>query len=242
MIIEASHITFTHQEASDPLLNDISFSLPKGSLTCLCGQNGEGKSTLLALLCGIYTQSSGDLTVAGFSLPDMIKSLRGHVALTPQDPDLYILGALTREDLLLSIPKSDLQSQAKALELAEKFGLGEKLELPVHHLSFGEKRKLCLASSLAGISGKPLHLLLLDEPFAGLDYPSALAVRDIIKMNKEQGLSQIIVTHDLEYIFDISDHCLIVKNGRLYFDGSPQEALEHYEKAGIRPPLPCHFD
>ncbi len=240
MIIEAAQLSFTHEEASAPLLKDISFSLPRGSLTCLCGQNGGGKSTLLSILCGVRAQTSGHLTIANFTLPKQVSSFRGHVALTPQDPDLYILGALAREDLLLSIRPSDTVGRDKAFALADQFGLTPKLNFPIHHLSFGEKRKLCLASALAGISGKPLQLLLLDEPFAGLDYPSALAMRALLKTNQKEGLTQIVVTHDLEYIIDFADRCLLMKDGTIHFDGTPEKTLPHYESAGVRKPLPFH--
>jgi biotin transport system ATP-binding protein len=240
VIVTASHVTFTHEQAEKPILKDISFSLEEGSLTSVIGRNGEGKTTLLTLLAGVFAPDSGELSVAGFQLPGEAKQLRGHAALAPQDPDLYIVGATVREDLLLAIPAGDAEGRRKALDYAGSFGLTAKLDMPVHFLSFGEKRKLCLASALAGISGKPLKLLLLDEPFSGLDYPSALAMRALLKANKAAGLSQVVVTHDLDYVVDFTDRCLMLKDGGLLFDGPPDAAGPRYREAGVRPPLPFH--
>lgn len=236
MILNAQNISFSYEESLKPSLENISFSIPEGHLTCLCGKNGSGKSTLLTLLCGIHTPQEGSLFIADLDLPKEINWLRGQVALVPQDPDLYILGTTVEEDLFLSIPKTDTIGKEKALHYTEKFNLSPKLSLPVHQLSFGEKRKLCIASALSGISGKALKLLLLDEPFAGLDYPSALVMSDLIKNNKKEGLTQIVVTHDLEYLIDFTDQIIILQDGQIFFDGTPESAKDYYLTAGIRPP------
>ncbi len=236
LIVEASALSFRHEGANHDVLKNVDLSLPRGSLTCLVGVNGSGKSTLLTLLAGIFAPTGGLLTISGFALPKDAKSFRGHAALVPQDPDLFILGSLVEEDLLLSIPPHDEEARNKALELAREFGLSDRLQEPVHILSYGQKRKLCLASALAGTSERQLELLLLDEPFAGLDHPAALAMRSLLNKNKNDGLSQIVVTHDLDLIADLADQFIVLQDGHLVANGIAETVFPQLLPLGVRPP------
>ncbi len=236
MIVQASALTYRHDGADRDTLHGIDLALPRGSLICLAGINGSGKSTLLTLLAGLFPAASGSLIVAGHELPGESKTFRGCAVLVPQDPDLFILGSSVEEDLLLSIPPDDHEARNRALTLASDFGLGDRLHDPVHTLSYGQKRKLCLASALAGTSEHQLELLLLDEPFAGLDHPAALAMRELLAHNRRDGLSQIVVTHDLDLIADLADTFLLMQNGRIATNGPAETVFPHLLAAGVRPP------
>lgn len=232
MLIAASSLVFRHPGAERDALDTLSFSLEQGRLCCLAGVNGSGKSTLLAVLAGLFPPASGTLRVAGRELPQEAARLRGKVALVPQDPDRYILGSLVEEDLLLGIDALDDAARQRALSLADAFGLGGFLQQPVHTLSYGQKRKLCLASALAGGP----ELLLLDEPFSGLDHPASLAMRDILRRNKAAGLTQIVVTHDLDLVADLADTFLLLREGRLECLGDKDAVFPRLLAAGVRPP------
>ena len=232
MLITASSLVFRHPGAERNALDALSFTLGQGRLCCLVGVNGSGKSTLLAVLAGLFPPASGTLRVAGCTLPGEAARLRGKVALVPQDPDRYILGSLVEEDLLLGIDAQDNAAQERALDFACAFGLGDSLQQPVHTLSYGQKRKLCLASALAGSP----ELLLLDEPFAGLDHPASLAMRGILCRNKAAGLTQIIVTHDLDLAADLADMFLLLREGRLECCGDSAAVFPRLLAAGVRPP------
>lgn len=232
MIVSASSIFFRHPGAEKDTLKNLDFSIQNGELLCLLGVNGSGKSTLLALLAGLLPQASGDLTVTGCVLPREAFKLRGTVALVPQDPDVYILGSLVREDLLLGLDKGDTEGEKRALGFAEIFGLGDALEQPVHTLSYGQKRKLCLASALAS---KP-KLLLLDEPFAGLDHPSAMAMREALTRNKTANLAQVVVGHDLDLMADLADSFMLLHDGEIIAHGDGGKVFPRLLEAGVRPP------
>jgi len=236
MMVTADELTFRHQGADTDALRHLCFSVPTGALCCVAGINGSGKSTLLALLAGLFPPTSGALRVAGCEMPRQAYMLRSRVALVPQDPDLYILGSLVEEDLTLGLEPGDEAARRRALDIAALLGLGETMDMPVHTLSYGQKRKLCLASALAATP----QLLLLDEPFAGLDYPSALAMRDILAANKKAGLTQIVVAHDLECFADDIDMFLLLNNARLLYAGSADSVMSRLQHARVK--APCWWE
>lgn len=232
MIITASNVSFRHPGAGRDTLKNLSFAIRAGELLCLLGVNGSGKSTLLALLAGLFPQASGELTVAGTILPREAFKLRGDVALVPQDPDVYILGSLVEEDLLLGLENDDEAGKQRAIGFARLFGLGDVLSQPVHTLSYGQKRKLCLASALAS---RP-KILLLDEPFAGLDHPAAMAMREALARNKAAGLTQVVVGHDLDLMADIADSFMLLKDGEIVIAGNGETVFPRLLASGVRPP------
>ena len=232
MSITASSLFFRHPGAEDDTLRDLTFSVREGELLCLLGVNGSGKSTLLALLAGLFAQRSGELTVAGCVLPREAFKLRGKIALVPQDPDVYILGSLVEEDLLLALDADDDAARERALGFARVFGLDHALAQPVHTLSHGQKRKLCLASALAA---RP-EILLLDEPFAGLDHPSSMAMREALARNKAANLTQVVVGHDLDLMADLADSFMLLHNGAIVAAGGRERVFPLLLEAGVRPP------
>jgi biotin transport system ATP-binding protein len=230
--IQAQELRFRHNGAEKETLKGISFHIEAGQISCLVGVNGSGKTTLLNLLAGIYTPADGILSIAGQILPDKKGTLKGKSALVPQDPDLYILGSLVEEDLVLALDPTDHALRQKAIGLAERFGLSDLLDQPVHMLSYGQKRKLCLASALA----VGPELLLLDEPFTGLDYPATLATREALQQNKESGLTQVISGHDLDVMADLADIFILLQHGELLRIGGKSEVFPLLQEAGVRPP------
>lgn len=229
--LRAEGLGYQHQPGAWAL-REVSFSLRAGSFCCLAGANGGGKSTLLALLAGIYEPSAGRLLLRGRP-----ENLRESVGLLLQDADLQILGATVREDLLLGLaPDAD---PGPALALAQRFGLAPLLDAPVQTLSYGQKRKLCLATALLGPgsqAAQPPELLLYDEPCSGLDYSAIREWRELAQLNREAGLTQIVATHELDPVADLADWLLVLDQGRLVLQGAPGETLDELARHGVRPP------
>lgn len=219
-----------------PALDGLTFAVPRGALLCLCGVNGSGKSTLLQLLAGLLRPASGALEVAGHRCPGAEAALRRHAALVLQDADMQMLGATVAEDLLLTAPVAGTPegdaALAAARDAAARFGLAGHWDSPVHTLSYGQKRKLCLAAALLARPG----LLLLDEPFSGLDHPSALELRTILARNRAAGLTQVVSVHELEPVVDLADLMLVLDGGRQVLFGPPAAVLDGVGVHGIRPP------
>ena len=232
MIASGVSLYFRHPGADADTLKNLNFTIRHGELLCLMGVNGSGKSTLLTLLAGLLPQASGKLLVGGCALPQESAKLRGTVALVPQDPDVYILGSLVEEDLLLGLDPADVEGKKRALDFARTFDLDSALMQPVHTLSHGQKRKLCLASALAS---QP-QLLLLDEPFAGLDHPATLAMREALISNKAAGLAQVVVGHDLDLMADLADSFMLLQGGEIIIHDSKERVFPRLLEAGVRPP------
>ena len=231
-MITASGLSFTYRGNTTPALSELSFSIPKGALVCLCGINGSGKSTLFSLLAGLQTPTAGTLSVDEVFARGNEKELRAQSALVLQDADLQIIGSTVAEDMLLAFPAQNPEAEPACRNMAKRFSLHDHWESPVHTLSYGQKRKLCLAVSLLSTPS----LLLLDEPFSGLDYPAMLEMRSIMRANKEQGLTQIVSVHDLEPVIDLADSMIVLHQGDLKGAGAPDELLDSLLTYGIRPP------
>ena len=230
-MIETENLNYTYPQNHAPSVRDLSLSIPEGALACLLGNNGSGKTTLLHILAGLL-KAEGALRILGRSFADGADEIRAALALLPQEPDLYILGSTVAEDLRLSSARDEAAALARAAELAGRFGLEALMDKPVHALSHGEKRKLCLASALAGAP----RLLLMDEPFAGLDYPAALELRRILIANKAQGITQVVSLHDLELLGDVADLCLVLQDGGLALAGRPMEIYPRLAGFGLKTP------
>ncbi|MFW5735367.1 MAG: energy-coupling factor ABC transporter ATP-binding protein [Oceanidesulfovibrio sp.] len=234
-MITVENCSYRHRQQSREehgALTDVSFSVRRGSLLCLAGPNGSGKSTLLGLLAGLLTPSSGSVAVNGHVSPGAENDIRKVVALVLQEADLQVLGATVEEDLLLGSPPGDEDAERSARENSAKLGIAHLMERPVSALSHGEKRKLCIAAQLAGDP----QVLLLDEPFSGLDYPGILEMRAILAKNREAGLTQIASTHDLEPLADLADSLAVLNRGTLALHGPVAELLDRVADLGVRPP------
>jgi len=230
-MITLSQVEYAYPAGGTALM-DITLSVPEGALVGLVGANGSGKSTLLALLAGLYTPSGGSLRLAGHESPGGEKAIRSLARLVQQDADLQILGATVEEDLLLGRKRTD-QAVGRAREMAGRLGLIDQWERPVQTLSWGMKRKLCLAAALLD---EP-RVLLLDEPFSGLDFPGALEMRAILRANREVGLTQIVASHDLDSFVDMADLLVVLNHGRLAVAGAAAEVLPHVLENDVRPPF-----
>ncbi|MDR1578323.1 MAG: energy-coupling factor ABC transporter ATP-binding protein [Deltaproteobacteria bacterium] len=232
MIAHGFNVCYRHPGNDQDTLKNLRFTFKKGEIIGLVGVNGSGKSTFLSLLAGLFQPTSGDLVVLEQDLAKNGAKFKGKVALVPQNPDIYILGSNVEEDLLLGVDPKDREKQERALALADSFGLTDLLKRPIHALSHGQKRKLTLASTLAT---QP-SLLLLDEPFAGLDYPAILAIRTILENNKKAGITQVVVGHDLEMFVDLADSFALLNDGRIVAIGDAAEVFPHLLVNGARPP------
>ena len=230
-MLEAVDLVYSYP-GRDTALRGINATFPRG-LTLLAGANASGKSTLLRIFSGLATPDSGKVVQSDGSplSPDALRSLS---RLVIQDADLQILGASVGEDIALGRSASNLGGQfdAEAVRLAKSFGLEHLWQASVEVLSYGQKRKLSLVNAL--LAGP--KLLLLDEPFEALDYPSAQELRGFIAANSKAGIDQIVSTHDLEPLFDLADWLVVVRDGAVAGEGKPGDLLPHLREWSVRMP------
>lgn len=227
--LEALHYTYP---AGPPTLAGLAARLPAGGLTLLVGPNAGGKTTLLRLLAGLLAPQRGRIvrgeTGAALSPTDLRRAAR----LVMQDAETQILGPRVGDDILLGAAASARPERFadEARRLTSHFRLD--WHAPTEALSYGQKKKLALLHALLA---EP-EILLLDEPFAGLDYPAALELREVIRNSRGAGLTQIVTLHDLEPLFDMADWLVVVENGTVSAEGRPEDLRGDLRRRSVRPP------
>lgn len=207
------------------VLKDVSFELEEGSFTVIGGENGSGKSLLMSIIAGLEEADSGK-----------IESF-GRAGLVFQEAETQILGETPAEDIAFG-PKNLGWSREKvkaAVDTAlEKTGLTAKRDFPARFLSGGEKRRLAVACMLA----MDLPLLILDEPYANLDYEGVRQVNALLRELKAQKKTIILLTHEIEKCLGLADRFMVLFRGQKVFDGVPAQMNEiDVEKWNIRNPF-----
>jgi ABC-2 type transport system ATP-binding protein len=208
----------THRDIE--ALRSVSFSLEAGELVGMIGPNGAGKSTLIKILCGILEPSSGHCQVDG--LVPWNERIR-HVARigvvfgqrTQLWWDLPVIDSFELLRDIYRVPEAKFRPTAKMLISLLK--IEQLLHQPVRQLSLGQRMRCDIAAAM-------LHspsILFLDEPTIGLDANSKLALRDFVKnLNRDQGVTVILATHDMHDIEALAQRVLIIGNGKILRDGS----------------------
>ena len=234
-VLSASGVTM--QFGGLTALNDVSFELSEGEVIGLIGPNGAGKTTLFNCLTGLYTPTSGTVAFRGKQLPgDPALVTETGVARTFQNIRLF--PSMTAEENVLvgrhvrmkQGPISSLlhgprfrRSEAEASERAEKLlafvGLTRFSDELARNLPYGDQRRLEIARALA----TDPSVLLLDEPTAGMNAQETEATRQLIFAIRDLGVSVVVIEHDTKFIFTLCDRVLVLVQGELLVEGSPDE-------------------
>jgi biotin transport system ATP-binding protein len=215
-------------------LGGINLEVREGECLLIAGSNGSGKTLLMRILAGLAEPSGGELFFRGEPLSP--GRLRGEVGLVFQDPEAQILGETVEEDLdfgprNLGLPKEEVRERRERALAA--LGLRDKRDFPPRHLSGGEKRRLAVAGVLAMGCGT----VILDEPFANLDWPGVVQTLRALRDLKGGGRTVILLTHELEKALAFADRLLILDRGLLRAEGAPGEVLDRLDPAwGVRDP------
>ena len=222
-------------------LDNVTMDFDKGDIIGIIGSNGSGKSTLFNNLMGILKATEGEILYKNNRLKYNKKSLynlRKEVGIVFQDPDKQIFYSMVYDDLAFALRNIGMDEKTikkrihKALEAVN----GEDfIARPVHSLSFGQKKRVAIASVIAMEN----ELILLDEPTAGLDPESTRAIVDIIKSMHEKGKKIVITSHDMNLIYDICDYIYVLNRGKIISEGNVEEVFieeDKIEEAGLELP------
>lgn len=220
--------TFETSEGENQALKNVSFQIEEGQCVVIGGENGSGKSVLMSIIAGLEEADEGKVETSG------------RVGLVFQEAETQILGETPREDIAFG-PKNLGWSKdeiTQAVENAlEKTGLTKKADFPARFLSGGEKRRLAVACMIA----MNLPVIILDEPFANLDYVGVKQVNALIKDLKVEGKTVVILTHEIEKCLALADKFIVLFRGQKVFEGSPSEGLKtNLENWNIRNPLTAY--
>jgi biotin transport system ATP-binding protein len=217
-------------------LSDINLDLRAGECVLVAGSNGSGKTLLMRILAGLLEPTEGEVLFHGAALAKSRERLRRELGLIFQDAEAQIVGETVAEDIAFG-PKnlglSRREIDARVGTALAAFCLEEKRDFPPRRLSGGEKRRL----AAAGVIAMGCHTVILDEPFANLDWPGVVQTLRVIGDLKKSGRTVILLTHELEKALALADRLVILHRGCIREDGAPADALNRLDPAwGVRDP------
>ena len=204
----------------NPVLYEVSATLPHGRSTALVGPNGSGKSTLLAALAGILEPMAGSITRGGSRRPALVvqqQEIPRTLPITVRET--VAMGRWAHRGLWRPLTRADRRCIAECLD---RMGIAALAESLLDALSGGQRQRVLLARALAQQS----DLLLLDEPSTGLDVEARAAIATVIQDAAATGVTVIHATHDRADAAE-ADHCVVLREGRLVAAGAPDAVLVH---------------
>lgn len=237
-IVSVKDVKFSYP-AGVAALHGVSLEIKQGERVALLGPNGSGKSTLILLIAGLLMPKKGEVTVFGEKTSSKdFQKFRSRIGIVFQDPDDQLFTPSVIEDVEygpknLKLPPEDIK--ARSAHVLEKMGIEHLKDRPPHRLSFGEKKKVSLATALVL---KP-ELLILDEPTANLDLVSRRGLLDTLNELSKAGTTIIVSTHDVEAIPELADRIVVISHGNLLGEGKTSEVLQNkkmLESSGLEPP------
>lgn len=206
------------------IIEDLSFSLKKGERLAIVGKNGAGKSTLVKALCG-FVPSQGKLTYKGQDISqDSIAERSERIGFVLQNPNQMISQTMIFDEVALGLRLRGIEEaevEARVHEVLKTCGLYSFRKWPISALSFGQKKRVTIASILVL---KP-EIIILDEPTAGQDYKTYTDIMNFLDSLQKQGHTIVMITHDMQLMLEYSDRCLVVVEGKIIADDNPVTIL-----------------
>jgi cobalt/nickel transport system ATP-binding protein len=219
--LEVSGLAFAYPDGHQALFG-VDFSIARGERVALLGPNGAGKTTLVLHLNGILSGGTGTVTVAGLPVGRQhMAEIRRKVGIVFQDPDDQLFMPTVREDVAFGPAAAGLKGpelEERVLVALRRVGMQDFAERPPHHLSFGQRRRVAVATVLA----MEPEILVLDEPSSNLDPASRRELADILR---SLDVTVLMVTHDLPYALELCPRSLILSDGTIAADGKTAELL-----------------
>ena len=206
------------------IIEDLSFSLKKGERLAIVGKNGAGKSTLAKALCG-FVPSQGKLTYEGQDISqDSIAERSERIGFVLQNPNQMISQTMIFDEVALGLRLRGIEEaevEERVHEVLKTCGLYSFRKWPISALSFGQKKRVTIASILVL---KP-EIIILDEPTAGQDYKTYTDIMTFLDSLQKQGHTIVMITHDMQLMLEYSDRCLVVVEGKIIADDNPVTIL-----------------
>ena len=235
-LLEVRDLCFCYNKGQHTLQN-VSFSIGKGEMVSIVGRNGAGKSTLSKLICGFETQDSGEIYLNGKDLKDEnIRRRAKHIGYVMQNPNQMISKTMIYDEVAMALQGSGLteeQIQEKVEDTLKVCGLYPFRKWPVSALSFGQKKRVTIASVLV----QDPELILLDEPTAGQDFRHYTDIMEFLQGLNTRGVTVVMITHDMHLMLEYTPRALVFCDGQLIADRSASAVLcdpELIERAALK--------
>ena len=223
-LLEVKGLSFCYQKGQQTL-QDVSFSIGKGEMVSIVGRNGAGKSTLSKLICGFETPDAGEIFLNGKPLAEEnIRRRAQHIGYVMQNPNQMISKTMIYEEVALGLQRSGLteeQIREKVEATLKVCGLYPFRNWPISALSFGQKKRVTIASVLA----LEPELILLDEPTAGQDFRHYTDIMEFLRGLNARGVTVVMITHDMHLMLEYTRRALVFCDGRLIADRTAAAVL-----------------
>ena len=223
-LLEVRNLTFGYERGSQTL-RDVSLTIHKGEMVSIVGKNGAGKSTFSKLVCGFETPDSGEILFQGRDLlQENIRHRAKHIGYVMQNPNQMISKTMIFDEVALSLRnmgKSEEEIREKVEETLKVCGLFPFRNWPVSALSFGQKKRVTIASVLV----QDPELIILDEPTAGQDFHHYTEIMEFLRGLNEKGVTVVMITHDMHLMLEYTPRALVFADGRLIADRSAAAVL-----------------
>ena len=222
--LELRHVT--RRLDGRAVVDDVSLGVARGQLTCLLGPSGCGKSTTLRMVAGVERQDAGEILVDGRVISDSrthIPPEERQIGLMFQDFALFP-HLRVRENVGFGLSGDKMAARARVDELLDRVGLTQFTNAYPHELSGGEQQRVALTRALAP---RP-SIMLMDEPFSGLDNRLRDGIRDdTLRVLRDEGTAVLLVTHEPEEAMRMADRIALMREGKIVQDGTPYELYSH---------------
>lgn len=227
-VLAFDNVSFGYSR-NTPILENLSFNIQKGEMVSIIGKNGAGKSTLSKLICGFYKPNKGRILFEGKDMiRDTIKERANKIGMVMQNPNQMISQTMIFDEVAFGLKICGVQEEEikervyKALEIC---GLYPFRNWPISALSFGQKKRVTIASILV----LNPEVMILDEPTAGQDYKHYTEIMEFLKMLNEQGMTIIMITHDMHLMLEYTDRAIVLADGKKIADTTGAEVLTSEE-------------
>ena len=214
-------------------VKNINIVINTGEFIVLAGKNGSGKTVLARHMNGLLLPTSGEVLLENKPVKDNLVWARQKIGLVFQNSDSQIVGQTVKEDVAFgpqNIGLSEKEIIKRVKQSLDTVELTELADRRSHLLSGGEKRKL----GIAGVLAMEPEIIILDEPFSGLDYPAVRHILTKILSLHKKGHTIIIITHDIEKVLAHADRLIIMDKGTVVQDEVPEKVIDTVEKYGIK--------
>lgn len=223
--LEIKELYFSYLSGK-PVLQNIHFRIEKGEMVSIVGKNGAGKSTLSSLICGFIKPDRGEILLNGSDISGLSIKERGEViGLVMQNPNQMISKPMIYDEVALGlavrgVPEEEMKE--RVYDTLKICGLYPFRNWPVSALSFGQKKRVTIASILV----MNPQVLILDEPTAGQDYRHYTDIMEFLKtINEKMGITIVMITHDMHLMLEYTDRAIVIADGHLLADDTPARVL-----------------
>lgn len=235
-ILEMRNVKFSYESGKE-ILHGISFKVNKGEMVSIVGRNGAGKSTISKLVCGFYKPTDGQILFNNRDLVnDTIKERAEKIGMVMQNPNQMISKTMIFDEVALGLKArgiSEEEIKNRVFETLKVCGLYEFRNWPISALSFGQKKRVTIASILV----LNPEIIILDEPTAGQDFKHYTEIMEFLKELNQRGVTIIMITHDMHLMLEYTNRAIVLSNGIKLADDIASNVLtdkEVIEKANLK--------